>query len=93
MWDEPTTGLDPVNTAAIERLIYRLSRDLNTTSLLVTHDVEGGLEICDRVAMLEGGRLRFVGTPDAFRASDDPVVQAFGDRSAATAALDVLEVT
>ena len=93
LWDEPTTGLDPVNTAAIERLIYRLSRDLNTTSLLVTHDVEGGLEICDRVAMLEGGRLRFVGTPDAFRASDDPVVRAFGDRSAATAALDVLEVT
>ena len=52
----PTTGLDPVNTAAIERLITRLSDELHTTSLLVTHDVEGGLEMCDRVAMLEGGR-------------------------------------
>ena len=93
LWDEPTTGLDPLNTAAIERLIHRLSRELHTTSLLVTHDVEGGLEMCDRVAMLEGGRLRFVGTSDAFRVSDDPVVKAFGDRAAATAALDVLEVT
>ncbi len=93
LWDEPTTGLDPVNTAAIERLITRLSDELHTTSLLVTHDVEGGLEMCDRVAMLEGGRLRFCGTPEAFRVSDDPVVKAFGDRAAAMAALDVLEVT
>ena len=87
------TGLDPVNTAAIERLITRLSDDLNTTSLLVTHDVEGGLEMCDRVAMLEGGRLRFCGTPEAFRVSDDPVVKAFSDRAAATAALDTLVVS
>ncbi len=93
LWDEPTTGLDPVNSAAIERLITRLSDELHTTSLLVTHDVEGGLEMCDRVAMLEGGRLRFCGSPEAFRVSDDPVVKAFGDRAAAIAALDVLEVT
>ena len=93
LWDEPTTGLDPVNTAAIERLITRLSEELHTTSLLVTHDVEGGLEMCDRVAMLEGGRLRFCGTPEAFKVSDDPVVKAFSDRAAATAALDVLEVS
>ena len=93
LWDEPTTGLDPVNTAAIERLITRLSEELNTTSLLVTHDVEGGLEMCDRVAMLEGGTLRFCGTPEAFKVSEDPVVKAFSDRAAATAALDVLEVS
>ena len=93
LWDEPTTGLDPVNTAAIERLINRLSKELHTTSLLVTHDVEGGLEMCDRVAMLEGGRLRFCGTPEDFKSSDDPVVKAFGDRAAANAALDTLEVT
>ncbi|HET9950068.1 MAG TPA: ATP-binding cassette domain-containing protein, partial [Longimicrobiales bacterium] len=67
LWDEPTTGLDPINTAAIERLIKRLSQELEVTSLLVTHDVEGGLEICDRVAMLEGGRVRFCGTPEEFR--------------------------
>ena len=92
LWDEPTTGLDPVNTAAVERLITQLSGELQVTSLLVTHDIEGGLEMCDRVAMLEGGRLRFCGTPEEFKRSDDPVVQAFEDRAAAYAALDVLEV-
>ena len=90
LWDEPTTGLDPINTAAVERLIQRLSNDLQVTSLLVTHDVEGGLLICDRVAMLDSGTIRFCGTPDEFRACPDPVVQAFVDRAAAEAALDMV---
>lgn len=89
LWDEPTTGLDPVNTAAVERLIKRLSSELEVTSLLVTHDVEGGLAMCDRVAMLHGGKLRFCGTPQEFRDSSDQVVQAFVDRAAAEAALDM----
>jgi len=92
LWDEPTTGLDPVNTAAVERLIMRLSQELNVTSIIVTHDIQGGLEMCDRVAMLEGGHLRFIGEPDAFRESPDPVVRAFVDRAAAMAALDQVEV-
>jgi phospholipid/cholesterol/gamma-HCH transport system ATP-binding protein len=90
LWDEPTTGLDPINTTAIERLIHRLSEELEVTSLLVTHDIEGGLEMCDRVGMLEGGFLRFCGTPEEFRNSPDPVVQAFIDRAAAEAALDMM---
>ena len=89
LWDEPTTGLDPINTAAVERLIVRLSNDLEVTSLGVTHDIEGGLLFCDRVAMLDQGRLRFCGTPDEFRRSGDPVVQAFQDRAAAERALDM----
>lgn len=93
LWDEPTTGLDPINTAAVERLIKRLSGELEVTSLLVTHDVEGGLEICDRVAMLDGGTLRFCGTPDEFRRSPDGVVRAFVDRAAAEAALDMVATT
>lgn len=93
LWDEPTTGLDPVNNAAVERLITRLSDELHVTSLVVTHDVQGGLEMCDRVAMLEGGGMRFCGTPTEFRSSDDPVVRAFADRSAAQAALDVLDIS
>jgi phospholipid/cholesterol/gamma-HCH transport system ATP-binding protein len=93
LWDEPTTGLDPVNTAAVERLIAELDEELQVTSLIVTHDIEGGLLMCDRVALLEGGRVRFLGTPDEFRISTDPVVRAFADRSAAEAALDVLEVS
>lgn len=90
LWDEPTTGLDPINTAAVERLIQRLSSELQVTSLLVTHDVEGGLLMCDRVAMLDSGTLRFCGTPDEFRACPDPVVQAFVNRAAAEAALDMV---
>ncbi|MBI4538441.1 MAG: ATP-binding cassette domain-containing protein [Gemmatimonadetes bacterium] len=92
LWDEATTGLDPVNLAAVERLMVQLNRELDVTSFIVTHDVQGALEICDRVAMLEGGRIRFVGPPSGFRASDDPAVRAFVDREAATAALDVLEL-
>jgi phospholipid/cholesterol/gamma-HCH transport system ATP-binding protein len=88
LWDEPTTGLDPVNTAAVERLISRLSRELEVTSVIVTHDIEGGLLMCNRVAMLSGGELRFCGTPDEFRWSDDPFVRAFADRAGAEAALD-----
>lgn len=88
LWDEPTTGLDPVNTAAVERLIARLSRELEVTSMIVTHDIEGGLLMCDRVAMLTAGRLRFCGTPDGFRESQDLVVRAFVDRAGAEAALD-----
>ena len=93
LWDEPTTGLDPVNTAAVERLIIGLSKELQVTSMIVTHDVEGALWMCDRVSMLEGGRIRFCGTPEAFRTDADPVVRAFVDRAAAEAALDVVEMT
>jgi phospholipid/cholesterol/gamma-HCH transport system ATP-binding protein len=88
LWDEPTTGLDPVNTAAVERLIVRLTEQLKVTSVIVTHDIEGGLEMCDRVAMLEGGSLRFMGTPVEFRNCPDPIVRAFIDREAAVAALE-----
>jgi phospholipid/cholesterol/gamma-HCH transport system ATP-binding protein len=92
LWDEPTTGLDPVNTVAVERLIEQLSAELRVTSMIVTHDIQGGLQMCDRVAMLQGGRLRFCGKPEAFLISTDPVVRAFTDRNAAKAALDKVEM-
>ncbi len=88
LWDEPTTGLDPVNSAAVERLIARLSKELEVTSIIVTHDIEGGLLICDRVAMLTSGKLRFCGSPEEFRNSSDPVVRSFVNRAGAEAALD-----
>jgi ABC-type transporter Mla maintaining outer membrane lipid asymmetry ATPase subunit MlaF len=56
------------------------------TSIVVTHDIEGGLLLADRVALLEGGKLRFIGTPQEFRSSTDPLVRAFADRDAAMAA-------
>ena len=59
---------------------------------MVTHDIQGALDISDRVALLDHGKLRFVGTPDEFNASTDPVVRAFADRSAAAAAaLKIME--
>jgi phospholipid/cholesterol/gamma-HCH transport system ATP-binding protein len=92
LYDEPVTGLDPINTAAISRLILEIRDRTHVTSILVTHDIEQALEVSDRVALLNHGKLRFVGTPDGFRASADPVVRAFADRrAAAEAALQLVE--
>ena len=92
LYDEPVTGLDPVNTAAVSRLILDIRERTHVTSIVVTHDIEQALEISDRVALLEHGKLRFVGPPDEFRASQDPVVRAFADRRAAAAAAKALQI-
>jgi len=86
LYDEPVTGLDPVNAVAVDRLITDIAERTHVTSIVVTHDVEGALSISDRLALLEGGKLRFLGTPDEFRRSDDPLVRAFADRQAAVEA-------
>jgi phospholipid/cholesterol/gamma-HCH transport system ATP-binding protein len=86
LYDEPVTGLDPVNAAAVDRLIADIAERTHVTSIVVTHDVEGGLSISDRVALLEGGKLRFLGTPEEFRRSEDALVRAFADRQAAVEA-------
>jgi phospholipid/cholesterol/gamma-HCH transport system ATP-binding protein len=92
LYDEPVTGLDPINTAAVSRLILEIRERTRVTSVVVTHDIEQALEISDRVALLTHGKLRFVGPPAAFRASTDPVVRAFADREAAAqAALELVE--
>jgi phospholipid/cholesterol/gamma-HCH transport system ATP-binding protein len=92
LYDEPVTGLDPVNTAAVAHLITEIAERMGVTSIIVTHDIEGALEISDRVGLLDHGKLRFVGTPDEFKHSDDPVVHSFADRhAAAAAALKIME--
>jgi phospholipid/cholesterol/gamma-HCH transport system ATP-binding protein len=92
LYDEPVTGLDPVNTATVERLITEIAERMKVTSVVVTHDIEGALAISDRIALLEGGHLRFIGTPEEFRASTDPLVRAFADRhAAAEAALTLMD--
>jgi len=83
LYDEPVTGLDPVNAAAVDRLIEDIAEKTHVTSIIVTHDIEGALSICDRIGLLEGGKLRFIGTPAEFRRSDEPLVRAFADRQAA----------
>jgi phospholipid/cholesterol/gamma-HCH transport system ATP-binding protein len=92
LYDEPVTGLDPVTSAAVAQLIVRIADSTGVTSVIVTHDVEGALLISDRIALLDHGRLRFVGTPSEFRGSTDPLVVAFSDRkAAAAAALAIME--
>jgi phospholipid/cholesterol/gamma-HCH transport system ATP-binding protein len=91
LYDEPVTGLDPVNAAVVHRLIQRLADELGVTSMIVTHDIEGALPISDRVAMLDHGRIRFVGTPMEFRESDDQLVRAFMERDAMTSFENSLE--
>jgi phospholipid/cholesterol/gamma-HCH transport system ATP-binding protein len=91
LYDEPVTGLDPVNTAGIDKLITDIAARTHVTSIVVTHDVEGALLVCDRVALLEGGRMHFVGTPAEFRSSEVKLVQAFADRKAAAAAAREME--
>jgi len=79
LYDEPTTGLDPITRAVIDRLINRLKKELGVTGLVITHDMESAFRVADRMAMLYEGTARFFGTPDEARATDDPVVRAFID--------------
>jgi phospholipid/cholesterol/gamma-HCH transport system ATP-binding protein len=77
LYDEPTTGLDPVTLSMVDELILRMRDRLGVTSVVITHDMESAYRISDRIAMLHEGRVRAVGTPDEIRGSSDPVVRAF----------------
>jgi phospholipid/cholesterol/gamma-HCH transport system ATP-binding protein len=85
LYDEPTTGLDPVNADIIDALIVELARDLGVTSIVVTHDLESAFQVGDRVALLMDGALRACGSPAEILASEDPVVQRFMHRRFGTA--------
>ena len=77
LYDEPTTGLDPVTTAVIDELIVRMRRELGVTGVVITHDMDSAFRISDRIAMLHDGRIRFEGTPDEIRGTQDRVVRGF----------------
>jgi phospholipid/cholesterol/gamma-HCH transport system ATP-binding protein len=77
LYDEPTTGLDPIMADAINDLIVHLQNALNITSIAVTHDMVSAYKISDRLAMLHKGTIIFEGTPDEVKNSTDPVVQQF----------------
>jgi phospholipid/cholesterol/gamma-HCH transport system ATP-binding protein len=77
LFDEPTTGLDPVTTNAINQLILDLSHQLNTTSVVVSHDMHCALAIADRIVVLDQGNIAAVGSPDELKASQLPLVQDF----------------
>lgn len=85
LYDEPTTGLDPVNAEIIDGLIIGLANDLGVTSIVVTHDLESAFQVGDRVALLTEGKLRAIGTPQEILESEDPVVRRFMHRRFGTA--------
>ncbi len=77
LFDEPTTGLDPVISDVIADLIVEMDRTLNTTTVTITHDMKVAFKIADRVAMLYKGRIVEEGTPETFQQSQNPIVQQF----------------
>jgi phospholipid/cholesterol/gamma-HCH transport system ATP-binding protein len=77
LFDEPTTGLDPVTTALIDEVILDLSDRLKTTTVTITHDMESAFRIGDRIAMLHKGKIIASAPPEEFRRLEDPRVQQF----------------
>ena len=77
LYDEPTTGLDPVTSAVIDELMTRMQQQLGVTSVVITHDLRTAWNVATRIAMLYEGKVRQVGTPDEIRSTTDPVVRQF----------------
>ncbi len=77
LYDEPTTGLDPIRSDVISEVILKLNRELGVTSIVVTHDMANAFKVADRVVMLHEGKMAFDGTVDEIRSSTDPVVSRF----------------
>ena len=81
VYDEPTTGLDPIRARNISELVLRLQRELSVTSVVVTHDLICASVVADRVALLNEGRFVFIGTMEELRRSDDEYVREFLEAS------------
>ena len=77
LYDEPTTGLDPIATDSINHLIRRLQKRLSVTSVVVTHDMRTAFHTADQIAFLHEGRIHFHGTVAQMRASTDPIIADF----------------
>ncbi len=77
LYDEPTTGLDPITTRWVNKLMRNLHERLHITSVIVTHNIQSAMVVADRIAFLYRGRIKFVGTPDEIRSCGDHIVQEF----------------
>jgi len=82
LYDEPTTGLDPIMSDVINKLIIKLNKELEITSIVVTHDLASAYKVGDRIAMLHSGKIIFTGTPDEVRNTDNETVRQFVEGSA-----------
>ncbi len=74
LYDEPTTGLDPITAMQINELIVKTQKELNATSIVVTHDILSALYIADRLALMNQGKIAYIDKPDAFMKIDDPII-------------------
>lgn len=83
LYDEPTTGLDPVMSDSIDELIRSLSEKLSVTSIVVTHDMLSVKNVADKVSMVHEGKIHFTGTPDEVIGSNDKVLKDFIKRTGA----------
>jgi phospholipid/cholesterol/gamma-HCH transport system ATP-binding protein len=77
LYDEPTTGLDPIRADVINELIIKLKREMKCTSIVVTHDMQSAFKVGDRIVMLHDGKIIFDGSPQEVQSSADPIVQRF----------------
>jgi phospholipid/cholesterol/gamma-HCH transport system ATP-binding protein len=77
LYDEPTTGLDPVTSAVIDDLMVRMERQLGVTGVVITHDMRSAYTVANRIAMLYEGKVRQFGTVDDIKNTTDPVVRQF----------------
>jgi len=77
LYDEPTTGLDPVTRTTVDELIETLKRELRLTSIVISHDIPSALLVADLIAFLHQGQIVFFGTPSEFRVSSHPAIQDF----------------
>ncbi|MFH1011127.1 MAG: ABC transporter ATP-binding protein [bacterium] len=77
LYDEPTTGLDPITADAINELIIRLNERLSVTTVVVTHDMVSVYKVADRIVMLHDGKVVYSGTPAETRETDHPIVRQF----------------
>ena len=77
LYDEPTSGLDPLTTGTITRLIMKLQRELDVTSIVVSHDIRSSFRMATKVALLAEKKIKFFGTPEDMAASDDRYIQDF----------------
>jgi phospholipid/cholesterol/gamma-HCH transport system ATP-binding protein len=77
LYDEPTSELDPVMSATIDEIIATLRKQYRVTSIVVSHDRDLALSIADRVGILMGGQLIYIGTPDSLKHPEDPRVADF----------------
>lgn len=77
LYDEPTTGLDPIITVAIDNLILSMQQHLAVTSVVISHDINSAMRVGHQIAMIHNGRIIELGKPDEFRSSKNPVVREF----------------